>query len=160
MQNNGMAARAGLRMLVIGVGNDLRSDDGVGLVVARRLKAHPHDGLAAMEHTGEAAALLEAWRGVDTVILVDAVITGAGGGTIHRFDLRAREIPRECFRCSTHAFGIPEALALGRALGLLPRRLVLFGIEARSFAPGGALSAGLEEAAEEAAERILQEARA
>jgi hydrogenase maturation protease len=152
-----MAGRPGSRALVIGVGNDFRSDDGAGLAVARLLKARRRDGLAVLEHTGEVAGLLEAWRGADTVILVDAVVTGAAAGTIHRFDPRARDFPRECFQCSTHAFGIPEALALGRALNLLPPRLVVFGVEARDFAPGGALSGEVERAARQAAERILQE---
>jgi hydrogenase maturation protease len=155
-----MAGCAGARVVVIGVGNDFRSDDGVGRAVARALAGAPCDGMAVMEHTGEVAGLLEAWKDADTAILLDAVVTGAGPGTIHRFDGQAQAIPGECFPCSTHAFGIPEAIALGRAVGVLPRRLVIIGVEARTVAPGRGLSREVERAVPEVVARVRREAEA
>lgn len=155
-----MGRRPGARVIVIGVGNDFRSDDGVGLLVARTLKAQAHGGLTVMEHSGEAAGLLEAWKGADTAILVDAVVTGAGPGTVYRFDPQVQAIPRVCFQCSTHAFGIPDAIALGRVMDLLPQRLVIFGVEAGTFEPGPALSGPVERAAGEVIARVLEEVEA
>ena len=66
-----------MKALIIGMGNDYRSDDGVGRVVARRLRAESLDEVGILEETVEGAALIEAWRGADFVILVDAVHSGA-----------------------------------------------------------------------------------
>jgi hydrogenase maturation protease len=156
-EERSVPGRTEVRPLVIGIGNDFRSDDRVGLVVARTLRERGQDRLTVIEHTGEAAGLLEAWEGARTVILVDAVVTGAEAGTVHRFDARARTIPRECFQCSTHAFGIPEAVELGRAMGRLPRRLLLFGIEGGNFAPGRDLSEAVARAAPVAVAWIRRE---
>jgi hydrogenase maturation protease len=58
---------------------------------------------------------------------------------------------------STHAFGLAEAVELARALGRLPRFLVVYGVEGKCFTPGAALSAGVEAAAADAAARVLDE---
>ena len=65
--------------LVIGLGNDYRHDDAVGRVVARRLKAIEGDDVRVVEESGEGAALIEAWKGADFVILIDAVHSGGAG---------------------------------------------------------------------------------
>jgi hydrogenase maturation protease len=85
------------------------------------------------------------------------VVTGAKVGTVHRFDALARIIPRGCFQCSTHGFGVPEAVELGRAMGRLPRRLLLFGIEGGNFAPGRDLSEAVARAAPVAVAWIRRE---
>lgn len=152
-----MAPPSGTRTVVIGVGNDFRSDDRIGLVVARALRARLRDGLAVGEYTGDTAGLLEAWQGADAAILVDAVVTGAAAGTIHRFDLGDGALPRHCFPCSTHAFSIPEAVELARALHGLPPRVIIYGIEGENFEPGLQLSGAVEEAAPIVVRRILHE---
>jgi hydrogenase maturation protease len=73
-----------------------------------------------MAGSGDGAALMEVWRGEETVIIIDAVKSGALPGTIRRFDARAQPIPKDAFRCSTHAFGVAEAIELARALARLP----------------------------------------
>ena len=146
-----------MKALIIGLGNDYRSDDGVGRVVARRLRAESLDAVGILEETGEGAALIEAWRGADFVILVDAVHSGGEPGTIYRIDAQAEEIPRSFFHYSTHAFSLPEAVEMARALGQLPRRVVVYGIEGTNFASGIGLSPEIETAAEETAHRVKAE---
>lgn len=151
-----MARDGGGRALVIGVGNDFRSDDRVGLIVARALRARAGTGCAVVEHDGETAGLLETWRGAETVVLVDALVSGAAAGTIHRFDAHTLTLPRG-LSCSTHGLGIAEAVALGRAMGRLPRRLVIYGIEGRDFEAGRALSPEVERAVPGVVRRVLEE---
>src|SRR5512145_3075445 len=122
--------------LIIGIGNEYRSDDAAGLIVARRLKERLADSVKVIEQSGDGAALMEAWRGAETVIIFDAVMSGAAAGTIHRFDVSAQPLPKSGFRCSTHAFGVAEAIELARALGELPRSLIVYGIEGNNFAAG------------------------
>src|ERR1035437_8359703 len=95
------AAQPGI--VVIGVGNEYRSDDGAGIAVARRLRALFPTGVTILEESGEGTALMEAWQGAAWVMLVDAVRSGASPGTIHHLDARAAPLPMGFFHYSTHA---------------------------------------------------------
>ena len=126
--------------LVIGVGNAYRGDDAAGLVIARRVAEAARGQARVVEESGEGAALLEAWRGARFVILCDAVQSGAAPGTIHRLEPAWTPVPTGFFRYSTHAFSVAEAIELARALGELPPRMLVYGIEGADFAAGLALS--------------------
>jgi hydrogenase maturation protease len=145
-------------VILIGIGNAYRSDDGVGIVVARRLREHVPAGVAILEASGEGAALLDAWTGAATVILVDAVQSGAPPGTIHRLDANSGPIPSRFFHYSTHSFSVAEAVELARALNQLPPRLIVYGIEGKNFADGESLSDEVERAAVRVAEQALADA--
>ena len=56
--------------LVIGVGNAFRGDDGVGLIVAQKLRALTLPGVTVLEQSGEGTALLEAWGDAGRVIVI------------------------------------------------------------------------------------------
>jgi hydrogenase maturation protease len=146
-------ARAGT--LIIGLGNQYRRDDAVGLVAARRLKEAVPEPVRVLEESGEATALMDAWQGADTVILIDALNSGAKPGTVRRLDAHAQSIPAGFFHYSTHAFGVAEAVELARALGQLPPRLIVYGIEGKTFEAGLGLSPEVEKAAQEVVERVL-----
>jgi hydrogenase maturation protease len=142
---------------VIGVGNAYRSDDAVGLAVARALQGRLPNGVDVLEREGEPTSLMDAWKSGESVWLVDAVSSGAVPGTIHRVDASVEPLPAGFARSSTHHFGLPEAVELARALGRLPERLVVFGIEGASFDTGEALSPEVEAAGERVAEAIRKE---
>ena len=134
-------------LLLIGLGNDARGDDAAGLEVARRLRGAP--GVHVMELGGDPLALLDAWDGASSVVVVDAVRSGAPAGTVHRLD--AREAPLSAAlggASSTHAVGLADAIELARALGRLPERLVVLGIEGRRFGSGDRPSPEVVEAIE------------
>ncbi len=141
--------------LIIGIGNEYRGDDAAGLIVVRRLKERLGDSFAVLEQSGDGAALVETWRGAETVIIIDAVMSGATPGTIHRFDASAQPLPKNAFRCSTHAFGVAEAIELSRALSELPQSLIVYGIEGKNFAAGVGLSSEVEKAVDEVVRRAL-----
>jgi hydrogenase maturation protease len=128
-------------MIVIGLGNDFRGDDGVGLVAARRLEER---GLNSVEHEGDMATLIDRWKGAAAVILIDAVSSGAAPGTLHRFDASASPLPRDLFKSSTHTLDVADAVELSRALGTLPARVLVFGVEARDFSHGSGLSSEVQ----------------
>jgi hydrogenase maturation protease len=145
--------------LILGCGNASRGDDAAGLLVVRRVREL---GVAAREQSGEALALMESWAeaGEQTdIILIDAVRTGAAPGTITLWDARTAPVVGDFFRCSTHAFGVAEAIELARILALLPERMRIYGIEGSQFGMGEPPSAEVLRAAEEVAERIAQEVR-
>jgi len=141
-------------ILVIGVGNDYRCDDAVGLVVARALLARVPASVEVIEASGDGSALMEAWRGRRAVILIDAVAADARPGTIYRFDLLADELP-PALLSSTHAFGVAEAVELARSLEELPPHLLLCGIQGRVFRDGIGLSREVASALDAASEEVL-----
>src|SRR5713226_4196460 len=123
-------------ILVIGIGNEYRSDDGVGLVVARELRAKNLPDMLIIECNGDGAALIEAWEAASTVILIDAASSGAKPGTIYRFDASAQSIPIGFSFLSTHAFGVAEAIGLAQALQQLPPCLIVYAVEGKNFSAG------------------------
>jgi hydrogenase maturation protease len=142
--------------LVIGIGNEYRGDDAAGLRVARHLKEMTLPGVSVREASGEGTALMEMWTGFGSVILIDAVQSGAEPGTVHRLDASSDSIPTGFFHYSTHAFSVAEAIELARALGQLPRQLFVYGIEGERFAAGVGLSPAVEAAVPEVV-RLLRE---
>jgi len=146
--------------LVIGVGNAHRGDDAVGPLVASRLKQRAGEKFTVIEQAGEGLALMEIWEGADTVIILDAALSGAPAGAIHRIDATTELMPKDFFRCSTHALGVAEAIELSRALGQLPQRVIVYGIEGESFEAGAGLSPAVEEAARELEALVLRDVEA
>jgi hydrogenase maturation protease len=144
-------------MVVIGVGNEFRRDDGVGLVVAHALRTHALPGVEVIEASGEGAELLLVWEGAESVIVVDALASGAPPGTIYRLDATAGPLPASFFAASSHAFGLAEAVELARVLGNLPPRLVIYGIEGSDFRPGHGMTLPVSLAARKVVRQILGE---
>ena len=130
-------------LIVVGVGNAWRHDDGAGLAVARRA--------GGVAHEGECSPLIDLWAGHDEVVLVDAATSGAAPGTVSRFDATRAPLPARTMRSSTHAFGVPEVIELARSLGRLPARVTVYAIEGADFSPGTGLSPEVERAVAELA---------
>jgi hydrogenase maturation protease len=143
------------RRLVIGVGNPDRGDDGAGREVVRRLRARGAASLELRECRGETTELMETWSGFDDVVLVDACLSAGAPGSLHRFS--ADEMPRLATleHGSTHAFGVAAAIGLARALGTLPKQLVVYAIEARDSRPGEGLSPEVARAVDEVAALVV-----
>ena len=146
-------------MILIGVGNAWRGDDGAGLAVARRVRELSPAGVEVREVEGDATALVEAWSGAEGVVVVDAAESGATPGTVRRFDARMRPLPVRSLRSSTHAFGVSDAVELARALDRLPARLDVYAIEGASFTAGEGLSPAVERAVDELAASLASARR-
>ncbi len=142
-------------IVIIGVGNDLRSDDALGILCARELRWQVPPGVRVLEASGEGAALIDLWSGATEVILIDAVRSSSAPGTLHSIDLSTNNIPRSVGARSSHAFGVAEAVATARELGVLPSRVHLFGVEGESFSPGTGLSPTVRSRVDELVQAIL-----
>jgi len=114
------------------------------------------DRVSVKEQSGEGTSLMDAWKGYGRVLIVDAVSSGAAVGSIHRLDASKEPIPSKFFSCSTHNFGVAEAIELARTLSQLPGHLQLYGIEGKNFQPGEVLSSEVEQAMELVVGEILQ----
>lgn len=148
-------------MTVIGVGNDFRGDDAAGLIVARAVRERAPRGVVVHELGRDATALLELWAGSMQAVVVDAMRSGRQAGTVVRFDgLDEDQWPPGARGAltSSHAFGVLEAVELGRRLSLLPASLAIYGIEGTSFDVGAPLSPPVADAVRGVVDRILAEA--
>jgi len=104
----------------------------------------------------DAAEILEAWSGVDKAILLDCVRSGSPVGTVHCIDPFDGSVDGVILESSTHALGARTAVELGRAIGELPTRLALVGIEGACFVLGTPPSAEVRDAIPEAL-RVLRD---
>ncbi|MGH9679518.1 MAG: hydrogenase maturation protease, partial [Candidatus Acidiferrales bacterium] len=145
-------------VLVVGIGNPLRADDAAGHLVAEGLGRRNLSFLKIVEHLGDGASLMALWGNTKTVIVVDAVVSGAVPGTIHRIDAIKDPLPVWLSEVSTHGLGLAQAVELARVMNQLPRRLIIYGIEGRSFEAGGELSSEVRAAVSQAVDRVVEEA--
>jgi hydrogenase maturation protease len=142
-------------VVVIGVGNEFRGDDAAGLLAARRLRRHA--GVRAVEHTKDGLSLMEHWRPLDHVVVVDALRSGHEPGTVFRFEATEGPVPGDAGWVSTHSPGVAEGIETARALGRLPLSLTVYGIEAERVDPGDRVTPAVADAVEEVARAILDE---
>jgi len=138
---------------IIGCGNLDRGDDAAGVLVARRLRAL---GIEAEELSGESFSLMECWQGFETVVVVDAICSDRAPGEVRIWDASRHPLPKAALQCSTHAFGLYEAVELARTLDRLPNKLLIYGIEGKQFAPGARPSAEVEKAVEFVVQQIAE----
>ena len=149
------------RVLVVGLGNPDRGDDGAGAAVVERLiGGRVPDGVSLTTRADDLLAMLGEWSGLDALICVDAAASSGAPGRIHRFNLADSTLPREFSApASSHALGLADALAMGKVLGLLPPAVIVFAIEGETFETGAAMSEAVESAINEAADLVRAELR-
>jgi hydrogenase maturation protease len=127
-------------LLILGIGNGFRKDDGLGPAIIKLLQRSDLQGVELQTQSGEGSSLMAAWHGYEQVVLVDAVCSGALPGTVFELEASEQVIPSRFFHYSTHAFSVAEAIEMAKALGELPQALTLFGIEGADFGSGTGLS--------------------
>ncbi|MGP8078281.1 MAG: hydrogenase maturation protease [Thermoplasmata archaeon] len=145
--------------LVIGLGNEHRGDDAVGLLVARHVRPRLEGLGRVLELPADGTRLLDAWSGAGFAVVVDAVISGRAPGTVHRIEVGSDPLPSDLGTTSTHGFSLAHAVALGQALDGLPRQLVIYGVEGARFAAGDGVSPEVAAAIGPASGRIEEEVR-
>ena len=139
--------------LVAGIGHPDRGDDAAGLLAARLLEGRLPPGVELRLCTGDLLALAQDWAGAELVICIDAVAPSGQPGRIHV--LNGQTGFATGHPASSHGFGLAEAVALSRALGTLPERLLIYGIEGANFTAGAVMAPEVERATEKAARLIL-----
>jgi hydrogenase maturation protease len=157
-------------VVVIGIGNEFRQDDGAGLAVLARLAAAlppeaARPGVELLASDGDPAELLAAWAGARLAIVVDAMrgqppVPGRrhrlDGGQLAALD-QAGAGP---WPASSHALGLAAAAGLAAALGQLPGRLIVHGVEVADVTAGTGLSPAVAAAIGPLAEAVLADIRA
>lgn len=146
------------KVLVVGLGNPDRGDDGFGAQVVRDLAGRLPPDVSVRTCRGDVLNLVDTWAGFDALICVDAAAPMQSPGRVHRIDLAEQALPREMCIASSHAMGLAEAVELARALGQAPGDMVVYAIEGVRFETGEGLAPEVAAAVASVAERVIAEA--
>ena len=150
-----------MKILVVGLGNPILGDDGVGWRVADEVQRRLDGACGAVEIDRLALgglSLMERLIGYDCVVLVDALATGAHPiGTVRRLCLHDLPDPSNGYSTAAHDTSLQTALEVGRALGVsLPPVITVVAVEtAATFEFSDRLSPPVERAVEVAASLVL-----
>jgi hydrogenase maturation protease len=158
----GQRFAAARRTLVVGVGNELLRDDGLGVHVARLLSGSPlPPDVDVLEAGTSLLDLLPEVTQYARVVIVDAIRKGSPAGTVFRCDnLDIRAAANESVApLSLHQWGLLDTLAAAERLGMIPRQLTIVGAEPEIIDVGTQLSPTLETAAERIVETLIMELR-
>ena len=148
------------RVVVVGVGNPLMGDDGVGQAVLQRLKGRLPEWVELVDAGCDSLdALLDA-KDADLVVLVDAIDAQKPAGTLYRFSaetIRNSAIPSN--RISLHQLSLKECLALAELSGFDPEKLVVVGVQPAVVEPRMRLSDTVAEKLPDLINLVEQEIR-
>ena len=144
------------RLLLLGLGNDILTDDAVGLHVVHELQRElaGNPAIDCRETTEMGLALLDFITGYRAVAIVDSIQTGKEApGFLHELDATALN---QLTGRTPHFVGVSETLALGKQLGLpMPEQVRIYAIEVEDpFTLGTALTPALQAALPGIAARI------
>lgn len=132
-------------VVVIGLGHTWMGDEGVGVAVVERLGSMPGITEAAevVDIGTKGLAILGLLEGRRKAIIVDCALMGASPGQIRRFTLDQVSSTKSLQGISQHELDLIKVLQMAKALGQLPRDVVIFGIEPASIRPRLGLSEDL-----------------
>jgi hydrogenase maturation protease len=148
---------------IIGIGNTILSDDGVGVYAVREVSSrimsnHFPAKVDVVESEVGGFALMELMAGWERVILVDSIqFDHVSPGSVIRIE--PQDLKTSLKLRSVHEIDLPTALELGRRLGFdMPGEVIIFGIQAEdAWTLGESLTAAGKRGMQEAVKRILKE---
>ncbi len=145
--------------MILGVGNLLLSDEGVGVHVANKLmEMDLPAGVEVIEGGTDGFRLMNVVTEADRLIVVDAVKGGSPPGSIYRFDIKDAPSSPDAFKTSVHQIGILEVVHLSELIGQTPETTVI-GVEPGSLEMGMELSPEVQEKIPKIIELILEEVK-
>jgi len=144
--------------LVLGLGNPLRGDDGVGPAVIEWLRQRGlPPGVVAVDGGTPGLDLVLMLEGRRRAIIVDTAAMGRVAGEWARFALDAAQLRRNRSVLSLHGAGVADALELSAALGQLPEEVVVFGVQPAHLDWSPGLSVAAQAAVPEVGRAVLRE---
>ena len=156
-----MIERTAYKTLVLGVGNKLMSDEGVGVhVIERFAERYILPGEVQVLDGGTLGLdLLFYLEGIENLLLVDAAETGREAGTMIR--LEGEQVPAfMSMKISPHQMGVPDMLAAARMKDIYPERIVMWGIQPERITLDLELSPLLASKVDPLVEKLVEELRA
>ena len=144
--------------IVLGLGNVLRGDDGVGPAVIEWLDRQDlPPGVEAIDGGTSGLDIVSILMGRERAIIVDAANVGRAPGEWERFTPAVAQLKGNDATLSLHSAGFADALALGAALNVLPLTIVIYGVQPQSLDWSPQLSAEVQAAVAAVGQAILRE---
>jgi hydrogenase maturation protease len=150
-------------ILILGLGNPLQGDDGVGCRVAQELEQGTleqrtlPDDVEVMDGGTPGIGLLNLFEGRECVIIVDAAEMGRAPGEVVRFRPEDVTLTGSAQRFSLHRSGVADALALARALKLTLPEIVVFGVQPKRVDWNDSLSPEVQAAMPRVIDAVLKQ---
>ena len=146
------------KTLVLGLGNPLRGDDGVGPRIIEELTRQGlPEGVTALDVGNAGLDLLNILEGWERAVIVDAAEMGREPGRFVRFTPDEARLTQAGDHVSLHNAGLSEALALANALGRTLPELVIFGVQPAEVDWKAELSSPVEAAIPALTEAVMAE---
>jgi len=147
------------KLTILGVGNELLSDEGVGVYVIKELKKIdlPPE-IDIIEGGTEGFGLINIITETDYLIVIDSIKGGSEPGTIYRFNINDAPNCPDIFKTSVHQIGILEVINLSQLIGKTPETVVI-GIEPEKITTSMELSQKIREKIPKVIDLILNETR-
>jgi len=145
-----------VRIVVVGVGNLLLKDEGIGVHIARALQQMDIPQDTKIIDGGTSPDLPYYLKDTDRLIVIDAVKAGGEPGTVYRFHPHDVNI-ESAEMVSVHELGLEQSLRLMRLTGSEPKEVVIIGIEPKEMDWGTELSAELQQKIPEIVNIVLKE---
>ena len=146
------------KIVVLGTGNELFKDEGIGVHAARFLQTQPQlfgPGVEVME-SGTSPDIICLFDDVDKLVIIDAVKGGCEPGSIYRFTPE-QIVAEKGVVTSVHQMGILENLSLMELTGCRPKETVIIGVEPFEIEPGLELSHELKKRIPKIIETVIRE---
>jgi len=143
-------------ILVIGIGNEMRGDDGVGLLVARNIADACLSNVVVKTLSGDSTQLFQLWEGFSNVIVIDAVDAHATPGKRFTISASTSLLFRGLFSKSSHLFGVIDAIELAKELENLPPQFIFYGIQIKSVELTEDISDSVRKSAQELSDYIIE----
>lgn len=147
-----------MEIVILGIGNILLKDEGIGVHVAHALQEMSLDEGVEVIDGGTSPDIIPLVEGADKLIVIDAALGGEEPGTIYRFSPEDITIERAVL-VSAHQMSFIENLKIMRGLGIEPREVVIIGVEPKVVDWGLELSPELQERIPEIVKAVWQEAQ-
>lgn len=161
-QDKGLKAEADnmARIVVLGLGNALLKDEGIGIHVIHALQNSPSPPDINLEviDGGTSSETLYLLEGADKLIIIDAVRGGSDPGSVYRFRPAEITLDNKDY-VSLHQIGILESLRIMECMGVRPKDTVILGVEPKEIVWGLELSPELEHKVPQIVKLVMEEAR-
>jgi len=152
------------RVLILGLGNVLLKDEGIGVHVAGELQklALPHYVEVIDGGTASLDALLLA-RGIEKLVVIDALRADKEAGTIYKARLKTEERDKleQIFngysKISLHQMGLVDALAVAERMNCAPKEIIIIGVEPKEIDYGLELTQQVKQRLAEIVNTVLEE---
>jgi len=146
------------RVLILGIGNILLRDEGIGVHVVHQLqKEDLPDNVEVIDGGTAALDILLSQKGVHKLVVVDAIRAGNKPGTIVKFEIPGAGFSDGQPTISLHQLGLLDALAVAEKLNCLPEEIVVVGVEPGQICLGLELTEKVARSVPEVIEQVLEE---